>query len=63
MEEELRLPDLFHDVPFAGAVLFGIVSHSYAKMVEAQGKPFVMLESYHRGIKVPDVTSANGNSD
>lgn len=59
MEEELRLPNLFHDVAFVGAILFGIVSHSYAKLVAAQEKPFVMLDSYHRDIKAPSVTSAN----
>ncbi|MFC0212308.1 LacI family DNA-binding transcriptional regulator [Paenibacillus chartarius] len=59
MEEERRLPNLFHDVPFVGVVLFGIVSHSYAGMVAEQGKPFVMLDSYHRGIRAPAVTSAN----
>jgi len=59
MEEDLALPGLFHDVAFVGVILFGIVNRSYAKMVAEQGKPFVMFDSYHRGIAAPAVTSAN----
>ncbi|MBE1440807.1 LacI family DNA-binding transcriptional regulator [Paenibacillus sp. OAS669] len=59
MEEELQLPNLFHDIDFTGAILFGIVSSSYTAMVAEQGKPFIMLDSYHRGINAPSVTSAN----
>lgn len=59
MERKLELPQLVHELSYAGIILFGIVSKDYASMVQECNTPVIMFDSYHREIACPAVTSAN----
>ncbi|MWC27658.1 LacI family DNA-binding transcriptional regulator [Paenibacillus sp. MMS18-CY102] len=59
METDLRLPQHCTDIAYQGIILFGIVDKAYARMVWELDVPLAMLDSYHRELPCPVVTSAN----
>lgn len=58
-EQRLKLPRLFTDISYRGVILFGITSLEYARLVWEQQVRLVMMDSYHRDLPCPAVTSAN----
>lgn len=59
MEASLTLPGQFADIPYRGVILFGITDLNYAKLIWELDTPLVMMDSYHRDLPCPAVTSAN----
>ncbi|WP_127534579.1 LacI family DNA-binding transcriptional regulator [Paenibacillus kobensis] len=59
MEAGLELPRHCTEMTYKGIILFGIVDRAYAKLVWELDVPLVMLDSYHRGLPCPVVSSDN----
>lgn len=59
MEASLTLPGQFADIPYRGVILFGITDRNYARLIWELNTPLVMMDSYHRDLPCPAVTSAN----
>jgi len=59
MESSMQLPRQCNEISYVGIILFGIVDEEYARLVWELDTPLVMLDSYHRSLSCPVVTSAN----
>ncbi|WP_018753667.1 LacI family DNA-binding transcriptional regulator [Paenibacillus sanguinis] len=59
MEASLTLPGPFADIPYQGVILFGITHLNYARLIWEMDTPLVFMDSYHRELPCPVVTSAN----
>lgn len=59
MELTLTLPGQFADIPYRGVILFGIADKDYARLIWEMDTAFVLMDSYHRDLPCPAVTSAN----
>ncbi|MGG6310001.1 LacI family DNA-binding transcriptional regulator [Paenibacillus macerans] len=59
MESSLTLPGQFADIPYRGVILFGIADPDYARLIWEMDTPLVLMDSYHRDLPCPAVTSAN----
>lgn len=59
MEKELRLPEIFFDVKFGGALVLGIFDTGYILEVEKTGLPIVLVDSYYDELAIDSVVTAN----
>jgi DNA-binding LacI/PurR family transcriptional regulator len=59
MEEQLLLPELYHDIVFHGILLVGVLSLSYVRSIHELGIPLVTVDHYYDSLQLDAVVSAN----
>jgi DNA-binding LacI/PurR family transcriptional regulator len=59
MEEQLLLPELYHEIVFHGILLVGVLSHSYVRSIYELGIPLVTVDHYYDSLQLDAVVTAN----
>lgn len=59
MEEQMLLPELYHDIVFHGILLVGVLSHSYVRSINELEIPLVTVDHYYDSLQLDAVVTAN----
>ncbi|WP_261302940.1 LacI family DNA-binding transcriptional regulator [Paenibacillus andongensis] len=59
MEDQLILPELYHEIEFQGILLVGVLPLNYVRMLFDLGIPLVTVDHYYDSLQLDAVVTAN----
>jgi DNA-binding LacI/PurR family transcriptional regulator len=59
MEEQLILPELYHEIVFQGILLVGVLASSYVRTIYDLEIPLVTVDHYYDSLQIDAVVTAN----